>query len=57
LASLAQYLLDLGLARYKIPARWISFNSLPLTAIGKVDKTALRRQLPPSLVPSPATFI
>lgn len=56
LASLAQYLLELGLARYKIPARWISFNSLPLTAIGKVDKTALRRQLPPSLVPSP-TFI
>lgn len=57
LASLAEYLLGLGLARYKIPARWIAFNSLPITAVGKVDKTALRRQLPPNLVPSPTAFI
>lgn len=52
LASLAEHLLQLGLARYKIPARWIGFDQLPLTAVGKVDKTALRRALPANLTAS-----
>jgi len=56
LASLADYLLGLGLARFKIPARWVGFEQLPLTAVGKVDKTALRRALPTNLTPSTAYF-
>jgi 2,3-dihydroxybenzoate-AMP ligase len=52
LASLADYLLKLGLARYKIPARWVGFEQLPQTAVGKVDKNALRRALPGHLTPT-----
>ncbi|HEY6528964.1 MAG TPA: AMP-binding protein [Cellvibrionaceae bacterium] len=57
LTSLVDYLVSLGLAHYKIPARWLSFERLPLTAVGKVDKNALRRELPPTLTASTTAYI
>jgi fatty-acyl-CoA synthase len=40
-----QALLDGQLARYKWPRRWICVDSLPRTALGKVQKAALKEQL------------
>ena len=33
------------IARYKLPRRWIAVNALPRTALGKVQKAVLLRQL------------
>ncbi|WP_291015096.1 AMP-binding protein [Hydrogenophaga sp.] len=41
------------LARYKWPRRWQRLHSLPRTALGKVQKAALRTQLAAGLVPNP----
>ncbi|MDN3356783.1 AMP-binding protein [Actinomadura sp. DC4] len=43
LAGLGEYLRGLGLAAYKVPDRLCFIQSLPLTAIGKVDRKALSR--------------
>jgi 2,3-dihydroxybenzoate-AMP ligase len=41
-ADLEQVLEATGMARYKLPERLIVRDALPLTAIGKIDKKALR---------------
>ncbi|GED96379.1 2,3-dihydroxybenzoate-AMP ligase [Gordonia crocea] len=45
LAELRSFLADRGLAAFKLPDEVRLVSSLPLTAIGKVDKKALRAQL------------
>ena len=45
LATLRGYLADRGLASFKLPDTVRRVSSLPLTAVGKVDKAALRRDL------------
>ncbi len=42
LKDLRAYLTALGVAPFKLPARMRIIGELPLTAVGKVDKTALR---------------
>lgn len=42
---LRKYLRGLGLADYKLPDRIERVAALPMTAVGKVDKTRLRRHL------------
>ena len=37
------------LARYKLPRRWVFVEALPRTALGKVQKAVLARQLGPDL--------
>jgi 2,3-dihydroxybenzoate-AMP ligase len=44
--ELAAFLKQRGLAAYKAPDQVITLDRLPLTAVGKVDKNALARQLP-----------
>ncbi|NVK75452.1 MAG: (2,3-dihydroxybenzoyl)adenylate synthase [Oceanospirillaceae bacterium] len=41
-SALRRYLLDLGIAQYKIPDRVRLIESMPLTAVGKIDKKVLR---------------
>jgi len=44
-----------SLASYKIPDHWFFVDELPKSAIGKVNKNALREMLPPELrLPDPA---
>ena len=43
--ALRKYLRGLGLADYKLPDRIEQVAALPMTAVGKVDKTRLRRRL------------
>lgn len=43
--ALRKYLRGLGLADYKLPDRIERVAALPMTAVGKVDKTRLRRRL------------
>ncbi|MGW5266179.1 (2,3-dihydroxybenzoyl)adenylate synthase [Microbispora sp. NPDC004025] len=43
LSSIKAYLRERGLATYKIPDRLIPVDALPHTAVGKVDKAALRQ--------------
>nr|WP_264186892.1 (2,3-dihydroxybenzoyl)adenylate synthase [Stutzerimonas stutzeri] len=43
--ALRRYLRGLGLADYKLPDRIERIAALPMTAVGKVDKTRLRRHL------------
>jgi len=45
LQSALQDLLQSRLARYKLPRRWVFLGELPRTALGKVRKDALKRQL------------
>lgn len=45
LPSLRRYLADRGLASFKLPDAVRRMSSLPLTAVGKIDKAALRRDL------------
>ncbi|HZD66980.1 MAG TPA: AMP-binding protein [Acidimicrobiales bacterium] len=45
LAQLARFLRDRGVARGLVPERLAVVAELPLTAVGKVDKAALRRRL------------
>ena len=40
-----QDFLDGRLARYKWPRRWVRVDALPKTALGKVQKAALRNLL------------
>lgn len=42
-SGLRRYLLDLGVADYKIPDRFRFVPAMPLTAVGKIDKQSLRR--------------
>ncbi|HCR88145.1 MULTISPECIES: (2,3-dihydroxybenzoyl)adenylate synthase [Psychrobacter] len=41
-STLRRYLLNTGIAQYKIPDRFKFIESMPLTAVGKTDKKALR---------------
>ena len=41
-STLRRYLLQIGIAEYKIPDRFKWIDSMPLTAVGKTDKKALR---------------
>ncbi|MEU0965083.1 (2,3-dihydroxybenzoyl)adenylate synthase [Streptomyces sp. NPDC005917] len=43
--ELAVFLKDRGLADYKAPDEVVEVSQMPLTAVGKVDKAALARQL------------
>ncbi|WP_225726899.1 MULTISPECIES: (2,3-dihydroxybenzoyl)adenylate synthase [unclassified Nocardia] len=43
--ELKSFLRDRGLAAYKIPERYEFIDELPLTAVGKVSKKALRQRL------------
>ena len=45
-SALTGYLRE-RLARYKLPRRWVFVEALPRTALGKVQKAALARQLGP----------
>ena len=44
-AYLRRWLRELGIADYKLPDRFLFEASLPQTAVGKIDKRALRRRL------------
>jgi 2,3-dihydroxybenzoate-AMP ligase len=44
-AALRKYLRTLGIADYKLPDRFQFLQTLPLTAVGKIDKQLLRQQL------------
>jgi fatty-acyl-CoA synthase len=33
------------IARYKLPRRWVRLDALPRTALGKVQKAVLARQV------------
>lgn len=52
--DLAAHLRRLGLAAFKVPDRFLILPDLPRTAVGKVDKPALRRhaQAAPDLIPA-----
>ncbi|WP_010197420.1 (2,3-dihydroxybenzoyl)adenylate synthase [Psychrobacter sp. PAMC 21119] len=41
-STLRRYLLNTGIAQYKIPDRFKFIESMPLTSVGKTDKKALR---------------
>ncbi|MGY2062890.1 AMP-binding enzyme, partial [Nocardia gipuzkoensis] len=45
LAELKTFLTTRGLATYKLPDTLRRVDSLPLTAVGKIDKKALRSRL------------
>jgi len=45
LAELGDFLLGLGLAKYKLPERIEVLEQFPLTRVGKVDKVQLREQV------------
>jgi acyl-CoA synthetase (AMP-forming)/AMP-acid ligase II len=45
LADLNRYLLDAGLAKFKLPERLLLVDSMPTTATGKIRKAELRTQL------------
>lgn len=56
--ELAQFLRERGIAAYKIPDRIEFLAALPRTAVGKIDKKALRARLaPPSAASAPATHV
>ncbi|MNQ78513.1 Enterobactin synthase component E [compost metagenome] len=43
--ALRKFLRGLGLADYKLPDRFEQLDRLPMTAVGKVDKTRLRQRI------------
>jgi non-ribosomal peptide synthetase component E (peptide arylation enzyme) len=45
LRELRAFLMERGLASFKLPDRIVPVDELPLTAIGKVDKRALVARL------------
>jgi non-ribosomal peptide synthetase component E (peptide arylation enzyme) len=45
LAELGEFLLGLGLAKYKLPERLEIVAEFPVTRVGKVDKAALRTEI------------
>lgn len=50
--ALRRHLLDLGVAEYKLPDRVRLLDSLPLTAVGKIDKKQLRIELAQQTIPA-----
>lgn len=50
--ALRRHLLDLGVAEYKLPDRVRLLESLPLTAVGKIDKKQLRIELAQQTIPA-----
>ena len=44
--ELAAFLRERGMAEHKAPDEVVEVGHMPLTAVGKIDKTALARQLP-----------
>ena len=42
---IGDYLISLGLAKFKLPERVEAIDAFPLTSVGKVDKGALRQQI------------
>ncbi|MCX5043511.1 AMP-binding protein [Aldersonia sp. NBC_00410] len=47
LAELKAFLLDRGLATYKLPDLIAQLDTLPVTAVGKIDKRTLSKQIAP----------
>lgn len=43
--KLRRYLMELGIAEYKLPDRFLFIETMPLTAVGKTDKKQLRHHL------------
>lgn len=50
--QLRRYLREKGLADYKLPDRFQFVRALPLTAVGKTDKVALRERMAALLIPA-----
>lgn len=50
--ALRKHLRALGLADYKLPDRFETLDALPVTAVGKVDKTRLRQRVADRLSPT-----
>ena len=50
--ALRKFLRGLGLADYKLPDRFEHLDKLPMTAVGKVDKTRLRQRIAAHLAPT-----
>ncbi|MDF3194840.1 (2,3-dihydroxybenzoyl)adenylate synthase [Pseudomonas sp. 1928-m] len=50
--ALRKFLRGLGLADYKLPDRFEHLDRLPMTAVGKVDKTRLRQRIAAHLTPT-----
>jgi 2,3-dihydroxybenzoate-AMP ligase len=50
--ALRKFLRGLGLADYKLPDRFEHLDQLPMTAVGKVDKTRLRQRIAAHLTPT-----
>ncbi|WP_343565069.1 (2,3-dihydroxybenzoyl)adenylate synthase [Kiloniella sp. b19] len=53
--ALKRHLMDLGIAQYKLPDRILFIDQMPLTAVGKIDKKALRNQLAAKAHPTALT--
>lgn len=49
LADVRASMLDRGVAAFKLPDRLVSVDTLPMTPLGKIDKKALRDQIPTHL--------
>jgi 2,3-dihydroxybenzoate-AMP ligase len=52
--ALRRYLREQGIADYKLPDRFEVIPAMPLTAVGKIDKQALRARLAPAVPPANA---
>ncbi|MFP6861346.1 (2,3-dihydroxybenzoyl)adenylate synthase [Pseudomonas sp.] len=50
--ALRKFLRGLGVADYKLPDRFEHLDKLPMTAVGKVDKTRLRQRIAAHLAPT-----
>jgi 2,3-dihydroxybenzoate-AMP ligase len=50
--ALRKFLRGLGVADYKLPDRFEQLDQLPMTAVGKVDKTRLRQRIAAHLTPT-----
>ncbi|WP_405118387.1 (2,3-dihydroxybenzoyl)adenylate synthase [Pseudomonas leptonychotis] len=48
--ALRKFLRGLGVADYKLPDRFEQLDQLPMTAVGKVDKTRLRQRIAAHLI-------
>ena len=51
--TLRRYLREQGVADYKLPDRFRFLDTLPVTAVGKIDKQKLRQRLQHDRVPQP----
>jgi non-ribosomal peptide synthetase component E (peptide arylation enzyme) len=43
--ALGEFLLQAGIAKYKLPERIESISAFPVTRVGKVDKVAMRADI------------